>query len=69
MQFIFRTILILILVYFVYKGISYLIKLFIDTGDSDNQFKKSGKNNNSKIDKKDIIDAEFEEIDESEKSK
>jgi hypothetical protein len=69
MYFLFRTILILILVYFVYRGIRFLINLLIDPDKSENQFKKSGKGNKSSIDKKDIIDAEFEEINESEKSK
>ena len=66
-----RYILLFILIYFVYRGIKYLFKLFLDTGKSDKPFmnKNSGKPNKSSVDKKDIIDAEFEDIDESEKSR
>lgn len=66
-----RYIFLFILVYFIYRGIKYLIKLFLDTGKSDKPFtnQNSGKPNKSSVDKKDIIDAEFEDIDESEKSK
>lgn len=66
-----RNILIFVLVYFIYRGIKYLIKLFLSTRESDKSFtnKNSGNSNKSIIDKKDIIDAEFEDIDESEKSR
>ena len=71
MSAIIRYILIFTLVYFIYRGIRYLINLFIETSNPDNQFKSqnSVKNPKSSIDKKDIIDAEFEDIDESEKSR
>jgi hypothetical protein len=64
-----RNILIVILVYFIYRVIKYLIKLFLDTKKSETGFpnQNSAKPNKSSVDKKDIIDAEFEEIDESEK--
>jgi len=67
----FKYISIFILVYFIYRGIKYLFKLFLDTSKSDKTFtnQNSGKQNNSSVDKKDIIDAEFEDIDESEKNR
>jgi len=66
-----RNILIIVFVYFIYRGIKYLIKLFLSTRESDKSFtnKSSGNSNKSIVDKKDIIDAEFEDIDESEKSR
>jgi len=59
-----------ILVYIIYKVIKYLNKFFQSTGDPDKPFmnKNSGKPNKPSVDKKDIIDAEFEDIDEPEKS-
>jgi len=65
-----RPILFIILIYIIYRVIKYLIKLFLDTGKSDKGFpnQNSAKPNKSSIDTKDIIDAEFEEIDESKKS-
>jgi hypothetical protein len=66
-----RFIFLAIVFYFFYKGIKYLVKIFTDRQDDSDSFintnydKKSSKN---KINKKDIIDADFEELDDSEKS-
>ena len=59
-----------IVIYIIYRAIKYLNSFFQSTEDPNKPFmnKNSGKPNKTSVDKKDIIDAEFEDIDESEKS-
>ena len=66
-----RYLLFFLLIYLIYKGIKYLIKLFLSTGEQGKEFtnQKSGRPEKSSVNKKDIIDAEFEDIDESAKTK
>lgn len=67
-----RIIFLFIVGYFFYKGVKYLIRIFterhesVDSSMNTNYTKASP--NKSKIDKKDIIDADFEEIEESKKT-
>ncbi len=64
-------VLIFILFYFVLKGIRFLMTLFGSAANPEDKHfnKNSRQKETSSIDKKDIIDAEFEDIDESEKDK
>jgi hypothetical protein len=64
-------ILIFILFYFALKGIRFLWNVFSVTGNPEDRHanQNSRQKDKSSIDKKDIIEAEFEDIDESEKDK
>lgn len=68
---IFRFIFLAIVFYFFYKGIKFLVKVFTDKQEDKDSFINTNYEKTkprNKIDKKDIIDADFEELNESDKS-
>ncbi|MCB9207309.1 MAG: hypothetical protein H6610_01230 [Ignavibacteriales bacterium] len=54
--------------YLIYKGIQYVKKVFFSSQKSTDYKVHDSRKGESKIDKKDIIDAHFEEIDDKENS-
>ena len=53
--------------YIIYKAVKFVFSVFTSVSSSKAEEKvKQGAENNSKIDKKDVIEAQFEEIDDKE---
>ncbi len=68
---IFRYIFLAIVFYFFYKGVKYLVRIFTERhAESESYINTNYEKSKprSKINKKDIIDADFEELNDSDKS-
>jgi hypothetical protein len=66
-----RIIFLLVVFYFFYKGIKFLVKVFTARQEDNDSFINTNYEKTrpkKKINKKDIIDADFEELNDSEKS-
>ncbi len=65
-----RFLIYLIFFYFIFKIVKYLISLFVTPSGNQNQTKvKQTKKENLKIKQEDIIEAEFEEIENNQSEK
>lgn len=62
-----RFIILFIVGYFIYKGVKYIFGLMASRQNQ--KFRRNTKQNGSKIDRKDIIDADFEEIENDKEKK
>jgi hypothetical protein len=67
-----RFIFIAIVFYFFYKGVKYLVKIFTERQENPDSFVNTNYEKTkpkTKINRKDIIDADFEELNDGEKEK
>ena len=66
-----RIILFAVVFYFIFKMIKAIIRIFSENSKEKDTFVNTNykRNQRSKIDKKDVIDADFEELDDKEKEK
>ncbi|MBN1300433.1 MAG: hypothetical protein JW995_04385 [Melioribacteraceae bacterium] len=67
----FRIVLFAIVFYFIFKSIKIIMRLFSEKSEEKETFVNTNykRNQRSKIDKKDVIEADFEELGEKEKEK